>query len=305
MVNDATAHPLVRLERAKTLRKTSRASMRTLKVQSVRAHAGGVATSGSPRTADAMLAEEEARERQLSSQIRTLERSASQLAIVQTKVGAEADEASGGKVDCSPAAGTLELVALLKRKVAMRGSGDDDGHTLTSIESAEASIRLFKADREAMDNLVAAVSTRRDALSGDAAPIAMACKAASEFVMTAALRRILIDVHSAPLVADRISAAMCGVFYQKTHGNFSDEAKVTGLLPLVKRIDPEKRLVLAHVCTLIFSCGIHRESIDDMVDAWGPIMLSLSTKNAKLATACVFRLSSFVFRLSSFVFRRI
>ena len=80
---------------------------------------------------------------------------------------------------------------------------------------------------------------------------------------------------------------MCGVYYQKTHGHFSDEAKVTGLLPLVKRIDHEKRVILARVCSLIYSCGIHRESVDDMVDAWGPIMLSLSTKNAKLATACV------------------
>jgi hypothetical protein len=174
VVDDATAHPLLRLERAKLLRKSSRASMRSLKAESTKA------TASTLSAVEALLSKEQARERQLSSQIRTLQRSASQLDIEVTKAGVEGGDATGGGGgDTSPQAGTLQLVALLKRKVATRGSGDDDGRTLTSLESAQASIRLFKADRDAMDVLVSAVATRRDARSGDAAPIATACKNAT------------------------------------------------------------------------------------------------------------------------------
>ena len=273
--NGDAVHPLIQLERVKSQRMSFRKSMKLDQSQMMklgkRASMKDIA-SHQKKAAEAAIVD-----KRLSQQISTLQRIASQPLIVDD---AHVDYAGSTK----PEAGALELIALLKRKVSARGSGDESGRTLCSPESGEAAVRLFAADRNAMDAIVDAVKMRRAMQSSDSLAIASAVKRASVHVLTAALRRILIDCY-APFIPDRISAAMSGVYHQKSAANMSEEAKITALLPLVKRIDPERRVVLARFCVLLKSCSIAREHIDDLIDSWGSTMASLSTKNAKLASA--------------------
>ena len=273
--NGDAVHPLIQLERVKSQRMSFRKSMKLDQSQMMklgkRASMKDIA-SHQKKAAEAAIVD-----KRLSQQISTLQRIASQPLIVDD---AHVDYAGSTK----PEAGALELIALLKRKVSARGSGDESGRTLCSPESGEAAVRLFAADRNAMDAIVDAVKMRRAMQSSDSLAIASAVKRASVHVLTAALRRILIDCY-APFIPDRISAAMSGVYHQKTAANMSEEAKITALLPLVKRIEPERRVVLARFCVLLKSCSIAREHIDDLIDSWGSTMASLSTKNAKLASA--------------------
>ena len=256
--DDETEHPMVRVERVASQRRASRRS--------------SVGLSGDALGAAQRL------ERKLSKRIELLRRIASQPLVVVDNLEV------GGEESAKPASATLELIALLKRKVATRGSGDSNGRTLTSPRSATAVVRATKAERMEMDAIIQAVKRRRRTAGANDGSVAMACKRANEFVLTAALRSIIADCYF-PFADERVSAALCGVYYQKQAGRATDEAKVTALLPLVKRIAAEKRTVLASLCVLLKSCAIARELRADLIDAWGPSLLLLSTRNGKLATA--------------------
>ena len=256
--DDDGEHPLIRVERVALQRRLSRRA--------------SIGLSGDALGAAQRL------ERKLSERINVLRRIASkQLVVVHSDVALDVRVESA-----KPASATLELIAILKRRVATRGSGDGNGHTLTSPRAATAAVRATKAERMEMNAILAAVKRRRRTAGANDGSVAMTCKRASEFVITAALRSILADCYF-PFADERVSAAMCGVYFQKQAGRSTDEAKVTALLPLVKRIGAEKRTVLASLCVLLKSCAIAREPRADLIDQWGPSLLILSTRTGKVS----------------------